>query len=50
MITDSHGADILETASEKIDAEVNTNSFSKFFDDVLYKATGKKFKKERKRM
>lgn len=36
-----------EKEIERIDAEVNTNSFSKFFDDVLFKATGKKFKKER---
>jgi len=36
-----------EKEIEKIDAEVNTNSFSKLFDDVLYKVTGRKFKKER---
>ena len=36
-----------EKEIERIDAEVNTNSFSKFFDDVLFKATGRKFKKER---
>lgn len=49
MLYHRHYMILKETENEinRIDAEANSSSFSKFFDKVLYNATGRKIKKER---